>query len=418
MNFNIVISILILCLFIYSIFMFNDYYHKKQETIKRLKLLKIKLEKFKKFKEQQQQINNLKKFSAQENPPEYIKLHNLLKDFKRTHSWDNIIAIGDIYKSGAYPRFRNNKNLALECYKIAAQCPDGEIAGIAQLKYIETSKNDLNEIDNNGDDLPCYFGIEICQLASNLIKNTPHYYFKRPKSKTIDRNQDFTQILPILPIPEMITTNIQNQHVYRNDTQNVHDHSVSNILKSNIQKLNKKVSCKENDENDISTIIDSILSHPELSESVKANCLTVIDNLNSTDKHDTYNLSEKEALIMVWNKINNNIKKNNKFNKNDSIQILANQLDSSIEHGNIVCSTGKIARIIGTLDGIDDDITPSKPLWVIRDEISNLAIKIRDNNYSNPRKEFEDSVKNIYIKELNMNDSIINPIIEEYAQHL
>lgn len=417
MNFNIIISILILCI-LFGNFIFNYYHYKKQETLKRLKLLKVKIEQFQKIKQEQERINNIDKFSAQKNPPEYIKLHNLLRDFKQTHSWDNIVAVGDIYKSGAYPRFKNNKDLALECYKIAAQCPDGEIAGIAQLKYIETSRNNINEKDNAGDDLPCYFGIEICNLALNFIKNTPHYYFNRPKTKSVDINQDDFVVTPILhQIPATITLPL-NHHVYRNDTQNVHDHSVSNILKSNIQKLNKKVSRKENHENDISSIIDSILSHPELSDSVKANCLTVIDNLNSTDKHETYNLSEKEALIMVWNKINDNIKKSDKYNKNDSIQILANQLDSSIEHGNIVCSTGKIARIIGTLDGIDDDITPSKPLWVIRDEISNLAAKIRDNNYSNPRKEFEESVKNIYIKELNMNDSIINPIIDEYAQHL
>ena len=61
--------------------------------------------------------------------------------------------------------------MALECYKIAARCPDGDIAGIAQLKFIETSKDNINKIDNVGDELPNHYGQEICRVAINIINN-------------------------------------------------------------------------------------------------------------------------------------------------------------------------------------------------------------------------------------------------------
>ena len=356
----------------------------------------------------QEYLNRLKKYKAEENPPEYIKLHKLLNDFKQNQSWDNIIAMGDMYKNGSYPRFKNNKQLAMECYKTAARCPDGNIAGVAQLKYIETRNDNINEIDNIGKELPCSFGIEICNLAINIANNTQLSSFNRPKSQI-----HHTLPLTVLPLPVLpLQVNFdQNQLVYRNDTQNVHDHGVTNILKSNIKKLNenKKKDDDDDDHDNIINIIDSIITHPELSESVKANALTVIDNLNSTEKHSSYDITERDALTLVWNKINKNP---------DNIEILAKQLDSGIENGNIVCSTGKIARIIGTLDGIDSDITLSKPLWVIRDEIGSLAGKIMNSNVENPKQEFENSVINIYIKDLNMNKSIIQPIIDEYSQHI
>jgi hypothetical protein len=81
--------------------------------------------------------NAQKVIEAYVEPPEFIKLNNLLHEFLRnTALWDNVIAVGDIYRTGSYPRFKYNKNMAVECYKIAAMCPDNEIAGIAQVKYI------------------------------------------------------------------------------------------------------------------------------------------------------------------------------------------------------------------------------------------------------------------------------------------
>ena len=362
-------------------------------------------------------------------PPEFIKLNDLLLEFTRDHQWDNVIAIGDVYKNGAYPRFKSNKYMALDCYKVAAMSPDCEVAGIAQVKYIETLSENIQEIDNVGEDLPVYFGIETCNIAKEIINNTPYNSFLRPKSK---RNNLFNDTITH-PQPQQYAVytrehNRRNQavHVYKNDLQNVHDHSVTNIIKKNVDNL-KKSADNITSQQDVGgnvqdvggnvqdVVLKSIIEHPEISESVKGSAMIVLNNLNSKDKHGTFDVTETEALQLVWNKINNQTDTNTKSNM---IEILAKQLDSGIENGHVVCSSGKISRIISTLDGIDDEMVASRPIWAIRDEIATLASKIRDGRYVNPQNEFQQQAYKLYINDLNLDINIINPIIEEYSEHL
>lgn len=375
-------------------------------------------------------IKNLNELKRKENtdkiirsyidPPEFITLNNLLFEFTLHHKWDNIIAIGDIYKNGAYPRFKRDKDLALECYKIAARCPDSEVAGIAQLKYIETmSRIDFDKNDDMGDDLPKYYAHDICNIAENIINTLPLNNFIRPKSKhdttLINRNELTNRLTDRNPVVPVVVN-----RTYKNDLQNVHDSGVTNIIRKNLTTLKKNNlldTDKNEDENNTTKtdVLYSILEHPDLSESIKGNVVVVLDNLNNKEKHGTFDVTEEEALSLVWNEVKN---ENDDLKKSNMIEILANQLGSSIENGHIVCSSGKIARIIGTLDGLNNNITPSRPVWAIREEISNLAAKISNGNYKNPQEEFTKEVNKIYIDDLKIDSKIINPILEEYIQHL
>jgi len=416
------------------------------------------------FKKKQQQfihyinyINHLMAIKNAENaqevveayvePPELMKLNNLLHEFLRnTTLWDNVIAVGDIYRTGSYPRFKYNKNMAIECYKIAAMCPDNEIAGIAQVKYIETSSENHNpslqtqDIDNKGEELPEYFGKEICDFAKEIIQNTPYNAFTRPKNKNIRIEPVYYDINTIGQgnnhIPFTLFT-LQNErrnqtnHIYKNDLQNVHDHSVAHIIKKNIDTIklqnkhdNQDVISSKTENNDElierpsveQNVIHSIITHPELNESVKGNAIVVLKDLNKKDKHGTFDITESEALLLIWNKIN---KEKDTTKKSNMIEILAKQLDSGVENGHVVCSSGKISRIIGTLDGIDDNIIQSRPIWAIREEIANVAGTIMNSNHiQNPQQEFKRRVEKTYIDELHLDPNIINPIIEEYIEHL
>jgi arsenate reductase-like glutaredoxin family protein len=367
--------------------------------------------------------NNIQKREVQQEPPEIMHLHALVQNFEMEQSWDNLIAVGDIYRKGAYPRFKCNKEMATECYKIAAMCPDGKIAGIAQIKYIEINNEHILNIDNKGADLPEYYGIQICNYAKELIANTPYNLFNRPKNNLI--RTDPEQPTPItfnnltgnigvntVAIFTRPTRNL-NHAVYKNDMQNVHDHGVSQITRKNLDYL--KTSYTDKNDNTKEDVIDHILSHPQLSSKIKGNSLLVLDNLTNKERHSTFNVTEKEALDLVWNKLN---KETDKDKKNNLIEILAKQLDSSVENGHIVCSSGKISRIIGTLDGIDENITTSKPIWAIKDEIATLAGKIMNGHHNNPKETFQNEVNKIYINELKLEPNIINPIIEEYIEHL
>jgi hypothetical protein len=104
-----------------------------------------------------------------------------------------------------------------------------------------------------------------------------------------------------------------------------------------------------------------------------------------------------------------------------------------MENGFIVCSTGKIGRIISMIDGIDNTFNLIKPSHIVREEILNLSNKIREeilinatteekNNYDNSLdeilynkmvNELDKQVNEIYIVKLNFNKEILNNIIEE-----
>jgi hypothetical protein len=457
---------MLIVIYILSFILVSKINYKKQQMINYLRYQQ-QLQQHQIRLQQRMYIKYLEKLKEQEHkhqiiqthvePPEFIKLNDLLLEFTRDHQWDNVIAIGDVYKNGAYPRFKSNKYMALDCYKVAAMSPDCEVAGIAQVKYIETLSENIQEIDNVGEDLPVYFGIETCNIAKEIINNTPYNSFLRPKSK---RNNLFNDTITH-PQPQQYAVytrehNRRNQavHVYKNDLQNVHDHSVTNIIKKNVDNL-KKSADNITSQQDVGgnvqdvggnvqdvgsnvqdvggnvqdvggnvqdvggnvqdVVLKSIIEHPEISESVKGSAMIVLNNLNSKDKHGTFDVTETEALQLVWNKINNQTDTNTKSNM---IEILAKQLDSGIENGHVVCSSGKISRIISTLDGIDDEMVASRPIWAIRDEIATLASKIRDGRYVNPQNEFQQQAYKLYINDLNLDINIINPIIEEYSEHL
>ena len=391
------------------------------------------------FLENQYLENIRKQEEVYYEPPELKKLNQLLLEFEKDHTWDNVIAIGDIYKKGAYPRFKNNNNMAIDCYKTAAMCPDGKIAGLAQIKYIEAvGCEQINEIDNIGEDFPTYFGEEACKIALDVINSTPynsfsrptHHTFKQPANTNTIQPYQTTQLTNTTPYATFIRIAVQrtpDNHIYKNDAQNVHDHGVSNILKSNINILKSSTQSNgsinvsnhnnngDNDSSKINNIMNSISNHIELSEKVKGNALLMITDLNKNNIHSTYNITEIDALKMVWDKIE---AQEDNEQKNNMIEILAKQLDSGIESGHNVCSSGKIARIIGTLDGIDDTMNTSRPMWIIRDEISNIAGKIMNSDSNKPKEEFENIIKNEYIDKLNLDPKIINGIINEYAEHL
>lgn len=360
-------------------------------------------------------------------PPEFVKLNNLLFEFTLYNKWDNIIAIGDIYKNGAYPRFKRDKETALECYKIAARCPDSEVSGMAQLKYIETmSENNIDINDDMGDDIPKYYAHDVCNIANGIINNTPLNNFNRPKNKQNHNVENDTTLTRLTRPPNRTTvrnripTNTNINYTYKTDLQNVHDHSVTNIIKKNLDILKKTSNSDDgsNGDSENSTkndVLYSILENPNLSDSVKGSVVIVLDNLNKVDKHGTYDVTEEEALALVWNKVKN---EKDDIKKSNMIEILAKQLDSGIENGHVVCSSGKIARIIGTLDGIDDTITASRPIWAIKEEIGTLAGKIMNGNYKNPQDEFKKAVQQTYVDELKLDSNIITPIINEYIEYL
>lgn len=83
--------------------------------------------------------------------------------------------------------------------------------------------------------------------------------------------------------------------------------------------------------------------------------------------------SDLRALALVWCRISNNVAM-----KHDLISTLCTQLAQAVEHGAVVCATGRVMRILCTLDGCDDSLMECvKPMWVIQKELDTLAGAVR-----------------------------------------
>lgn len=370
----------------------------------------------------ERQIEQVK---VQRDQPEVVNLQNLLAEFEEDSSrWDILIAVGDVYRKGAFPRFIPNEELAARIFKIAAMCPDGNVAGMAQSKYIETYDDPINSIDKQGEPLPQEVGLRICELAESAIKTTPWHLFEKPQMQKRSEpvamapmNNLFDDLYLDVAVTQA-TTPFTMPPKYRVDSQNVHDHGVTKVTNFNIDNLKKEVDIRKlhRTDNEIGQVVNAILEHPEVDSKTKEEALHVIENLGDS-RHSTFDVTERDALVMVWDKINKNPSM-----KNNLTETLAKQLSSSIENGHIVCSSGKITRIMSTLDGVSNEA--SRPMWAIREELANKAAKIREQmteKYGDTpeagkrmKAAFESEVKNDYINKLGMSEKVINPLISEY----
>ena len=345
---------------------------------------------------------------AEKSPPEIERLKHLVNTYEQdTNKWDIIITIGDIYRKGAFPRFLPNEELAMRCFKIAAMCPDGKIAGMGQSKYIEAYDDPINILDKAGKKLPIEYGYKICELAENTIKTMPWQMFEKPKMQKRKEPEPINLDTLELPI-------IARVPFYKSDAQNVHDHGITKATLKNIEDLEKLKDLQINMDD-----IKKEIENTKLEEKTKQDALRVLDNLSS-HTHSSFNTSEQDTLKMVWNKIK---QENSEELRSNLTETLTQQLASGIENGHVVCSSGKITRIIGTLDGTINENT-SRPMWAIRDEIATLAAKTRDEmikNYGDSLatdektiKEFTKRVKEEYVDKLGMSGKIIEPLIDEY----
>lgn len=346
---------------------------------------------------------NLKSVTLQ-HPPELETLETLAKQFKTNpqNNWDKLLAIADIYHKGAFPRFVPNNHIASRLYEtLATKCPILEVANLARVKHAEMS---IETMEETGTELPPHYGEEVLDVATN---------YKEPTTKSL-----WSLHKPPPPKP---------QTTFKSDSQNVHDHSVLSIIKNNISAYKNtpgfiKVSdCRDEVRY---AILMSSATHDE-----KYNAAKVLDSITK-QKNPRFGESELDVLNVVWARIAATPSEEKRSSLKD---MLTKQLASSIENGFVVCSSGKISRIMGTFDGIDDQ-PPTRPTWALNEEISRIAAQVRDKHLGrltraqrvaydngaaedvsvNMTNEFRDMVIAEYKEKLGMEQAILNPIIESY----
>jgi len=293
-------------------------------------------------------------------------------------------------------------------------------------KDINKAKNILNHIINNGNDTQKAKSLMILNDI-NVENNNIKWFFPHKNNKNnkfdyyepkiseinyIDENEIKLQE-SLLNSYKNININVFDKPQIPNDNQNVHDHIVVRSVAQSLQSISQNI-------NDIESTTEFINFKNNLDDNTK---ITLNKMLSNVEKISSYNLSEYEIFVKVWNTIINH------NNKNELLNILKLQLIDSYE----MCSIGRANRIIQTLEGFDNNIS-IKPEWAILTEMNNSASKIFNNLLTNSLytnimetedeiliNNFKNEYKNLLLMEFNRYNNLlsieyINTKINEYLQ--
>jgi len=177
---------------------------------------------------------------------------------------------------------------------------------------------------------------------------------------------------------------------------------------------------KNNSDNNFSNNVQEFLNTVEHEK--YPNVKRVCDSLGDLT-HSKYEKSEQEVFNLVWGKAKQSDDINNMFIDN---------INSSVEHDNVVCSTGKIMRMLSALDVIDEDTPDLKPDWVIKEEITQTISKIIRDLKPNEKKQYDnddnDQIKEVIKERIRtkcksdyknvLDDNILNNYLSNYLEYI
>lgn len=374
-------------------------------------------------------------------------LENAVIQGKDEQKFEALIKIGDLYLRGFYPQYAPHDMMSRECFRIASKCPFPIVAATAEGKLTESHTNPIRSIDrSSGAALPSQYGQRACAHCTKALPALTAQSVQRQILHELHRQREQQQNQPIITAEPQPLVPMQTMHIVRPvrrrhvqtprpmllDLQNSHDSAVVAAVKTNVQKL---VDLEHGPayEDVVDQVSEMIQFSPDISQNELIDAQRVLRSL-TTFTHGTFNTNEKSALQLVWNRIQSVDDPQVRINL---IEQLGKQLASGVERDKVVCSTGKLTRIISTLDGTDQALTQTvRPLDMVKQELASLAAKIRTEqlgSYNDEQKkqydlgndthatermkqEFANQAKQTYVKDLKMHESQIGPLIKVYAE--
>ena len=209
--------------------------------------------------------------------------------------------------------------------------------------------------------------IEKCTMNVSIKNIEPEQREPDPELELIELNYE------TITLPYMSNQN----RIVLNDSQNVHNHSVQNISKTIIDSIddyNNGLCSKSFDENSL-LFLNELKKYDDVTPTERNNILQVLNSMND-NIHSKYQKSEKDVFNMSFNRI---MSKTDPEEKKNLIIMFAQNIASAVEYDIVVCSTGKITRMLSSFDVIDTELPDLKPDWIIKEEIANKSSKIREN---------------------------------------
>ena len=200
-------------------------------------------------------------------------------------------------------------------------------------------------------------------------------------------------LTPILAQPPVTRTRIT---LVRDTPQNVHDGGILGTIKQSIQKLREGTDLIIDKSSALKQIRNFISGNGNSSPTQKQqDAIRALDVIEQNHGILSFaNESESDAASLVWNRIASHPEAARTDLKNN----LLNELSECVEHGNVVCSTGRFTRILDSLNLVDKDVS-IKPTWALQQEMLHKAAKIRSDS-ENGSEYSEDAFKKKFINQM------------------
>jgi hypothetical protein len=158
------------------------------------------------------------------------------------------------------------------------------------------------------------------------------------------------------------------------DNQNVHNGSVSRHLAECIRRLRDKEGPERPHEEVYGQIRQYLRASQHLRSDEAVDTLDVMYNLNG--QHTLSQLREMDIVRLVWQRIHDPV---NVAHVDDLKQSLLLQLADCKSAGGILCLTGRVTRVVQSLECIDaENIVDLKPLWAIKPQIASYCSRYTD----------------------------------------
>ena len=187
-----------------------------------------------------------------------------------------------------------------------------ELGRCTQLQYLSCTNNQLTS-------LPVELGF-YTHLQLFLYSNNPIEYISPNIVRLLNRNEN-------------------TQHIY-NDSQSVHNHSIQQGIRNGIMYLLTKKPTITFDE-----LTQQILTEPILSEQSKR---LLMEYMGNEEVHSVFNITFKELLLNVISHVNtfDTTMQHNFFEI----------LNTEITDSECKCFTGRLSRLVNSLNGLDEHI--------------------------------------------------------------
>ncbi len=299
---------------------------------------------------------------------------------KRRVDWARAMATAERFRVGSFQEAAlPNKQVAAALFQaIEEHAPDRRLAALASAKRAETLMTDVPLEDRRG--------TEALQPTDDLADLIARIERQRPPTTAASA--------PITIIRDA-------------GSQNVHDHGVTAGIAHSLDMLQATAHEHPPDAPDTRVPVrEAVLTSERLTAQQKSDALTVLDSISHHPHSNPGLRSELQALTLVWSRARA---------RPEIRDLLLLQLADSVMHpgGGVVCSTGKIARIVGALDGAYD-WRSMRPMWAVREELATLAAQTRDAGHG--ADEFQRAVRKQYVDQLGFSDAILAPIVAQLSQ--